>query len=84
MNCPKCHGATHVFETRQSSNGKRRRRECAECKHRFSTLEVLADEVQRYDRTMRKLQNTVAMVEFMRDNCTIALSHLDKLEAEID
>jgi transcriptional regulator NrdR family protein len=73
-----------VFESRASPNGKRRRRECSECKHRFTTLEVLADEVQRYDRMMRKLQNTVAMVEFVRDNCTIALSQLDKLEAEID
>lgn len=73
-----------MFETRQTSNGKRRRRECSQCKHRFTTLEVLADEVQRYDRMMRKLQNTAAMVEFVRDNCNIALSQLDKLEAKID
>lgn len=39
MNCPKCNAESSVIETRNV----RRRRECVSCKHRFSTLEVLAE-----------------------------------------
>jgi transcriptional regulator NrdR family protein len=41
MNCPKCESGTKVVDRR----GNRRRRECLSCKHRFSTFEVLSDEV---------------------------------------
>ena len=39
MNCPKCNADTKVIDRR----GERRRRECVECKHRFSTVELLAE-----------------------------------------
>lgn len=42
MQCPQCNAATHVLETRQT----RRRRQCLSCGHRFSTVEVLADDVE--------------------------------------
>ena len=42
MNCPKCGSpSTYVLETRQTASGSmRRRRECAECHHKFTTYEV--------------------------------------------
>jgi len=43
MRCPKCDGATQVVDRR----GQRRRRECKACGHRFSTMEILADEAKK-------------------------------------
>lgn len=43
MHCPLCHhDDTRVVDTRVSEDGAsiRRRRECQQCKHRFSTLET--------------------------------------------
>jgi len=42
MNCPKCDSrSTFVMETRSDMNGEnRRRRECQNCKWRFTTYEV--------------------------------------------
>ena len=40
MNCPDCrHPETRVIDTRVRDNSVRRRRECAECSVRFTTLE---------------------------------------------
>lgn len=40
MQCPKCrYSNTQVLDTRDSVDGVRRRRECPECKHRFTTYE---------------------------------------------
>jgi transcriptional repressor NrdR len=42
MICPKCHHIeTKVYDTRVTQNGKitRRRRECLDCHHRFTTIE---------------------------------------------
>lgn len=41
MNCPRCDSPTRTLETRQADRGSalRRRRECAECGHRFTTYE---------------------------------------------
>jgi len=40
MVCPKCkHAETQVIDTRDSSEGIRRRRECLSCKQRFTTYE---------------------------------------------
>lgn len=38
--CPICSGFTKVLETRATSNHRRRRRECLNCKHRFPTWEI--------------------------------------------
>jgi transcriptional repressor NrdR len=42
MQCPNCqHTDSRVLESRSSENGQsiRRRRECLQCKHRFTTYE---------------------------------------------
>ncbi len=40
MNCPQCQGSdSKVLETRASSGSIRRRRECRDCSHRFTTQE---------------------------------------------
>ncbi|HUO87060.1 MAG TPA: ATP cone domain-containing protein [Thermoanaerobaculia bacterium] len=42
MECPFCGGATQVKDSRPMADGIRRRRECVECKGRFTTHERLA------------------------------------------
>lgn len=45
MMCPNCGCWSTVIETREKTNGsKRRRRECPECGHRFSTIEQIIEE----------------------------------------
>ena len=40
MRCPQCeHTESKVIDSRESPDGIRRRRECLECKHRFTTYE---------------------------------------------
>jgi transcriptional repressor NrdR len=39
LDCPKCGANTSVIDTRPTLGGIRRRRECDECKERFTTLE---------------------------------------------
>ncbi len=40
MNCPRCNSSTKTLETRHVPDGAvRRRRECTECRHRFTTYE---------------------------------------------
>jgi transcriptional repressor NrdR len=43
VDCPVCHAATRVLETRRTEgeNALRRRRRCASCGHRFTTFERL-------------------------------------------
>lgn len=84
MNCPLCQGATAVFESRIVPDGKRRRRQCSQCKHRFTTMEMFADEIKRYDAVFRKLNTTMSMLEFVRDNCGIAITQLQKMEQELE
>jgi transcriptional regulator NrdR family protein len=49
MNCPICHQNARVLKTL----GDERRRECTQCKHRFTTTEVLKDELRRKDQLLR-------------------------------
>ena len=45
MMCPNCGCWSTVIETREKGDGnKRRRRECPECGHRFSTIEQIIGE----------------------------------------
>jgi transcriptional repressor NrdR len=41
VNCPRCDSLTSILETRKAEGGAalRRRRECSECGHRFTTYE---------------------------------------------
>lgn len=43
MNCPICGGHTFIKDSRKDEDCVKRRRECEECKHRFSTVEIDAD-----------------------------------------
>lgn len=43
MNCPKCGCGTFVKDSRHDEDQVRRRRECGECKYRFSTVEIDCD-----------------------------------------
>jgi transcriptional repressor NrdR len=41
MECPNCAGTSKVLETRQVPSGLRRRRECHQCRTRFTTVEAV-------------------------------------------
>lgn len=43
MNCPHCGCDTRVIDSRPNEDSIYRRRECENCKHRFSTVEIDAD-----------------------------------------
>jgi len=44
MRCPICQSDTKVFDTRPTKNGIWRRRECLNCKRRFTTVETIQEE----------------------------------------
>jgi transcriptional regulator NrdR family protein len=47
VNCPLCNGAQNaVLEVR----GERRRRECADCGHRWTTFEIAAERLEKLER----------------------------------
>lgn len=52
MDCPICKGESFVLKTM----GARRRRKCARCKHRFTTEERLAEELQRQEEAMQAVR----------------------------
>ena len=64
MDCPKCKSkSTFVLETRPDLNGeKRRRRECQDCKWRFTTYEVhsynLLDD-EKFEKDKKKLTDSL-------------------------
>jgi hypothetical protein len=43
MTCPVCGGKTHIVNSRANCDTVRRRRECKECSHRFTTREIEDD-----------------------------------------
>ena len=49
MTCVYCGGKTRVIDSRSGEDSTRRRRECEQCKHRFSTVEVDADYYEMFD-----------------------------------
>ena len=56
MICPVCNSEkSKVLESRKSSYGIRRRRECLDCGNRFTTLETIIKKQEK-----RKLKNDVA------------------------
>lgn len=56
MNCPVCSADSFIVRT----DGQIRRRQCTRCKHRFTTTEVLKDELERKDRL---IGDAVALAE---------------------
>ena len=66
MNCPICYGQTHVIDSRPNEDSIRRRRECLECNHRFSTVEIDTD----YYETLRPIDKSAVqkvMLDGFRD-----------------
>ena len=48
--CPKCHADSGVLDSRMKQHGIiRRRRQCEDCKYRWSTVEVLVSETKFYN-----------------------------------
>lgn len=57
MKCPQCSwGSSTVLEARQTQQYKRRRRECLSCEHRWTTVEVTAEEHTRLKGLANKAQ----------------------------
>lgn len=79
MHCPNCNRETSVVDTRRSEdNSMRRRRECKQCRYRFTTTEQLVPE----DRI--KLANTATAVRGEMQHLITLFRQLDKLAAGLE
>jgi len=93
MHCPHCgHTATRVVDTRDTSTGIRRRRECLACEGRFTTYEQLASQsIQVVKRDGRREEyDRAKLLAGVRKACTkrpIASETIenvvDQIEAEL-
>ena len=64
MICPKCHASEpRVLETRHVEEYTRRRRECTECGHRWTTAEIDLDTLRRLKWSEKKYCELRLMVE---------------------
>lgn len=74
LNCPKC-GETGLrcTDSRPTDNNTkiRRRRRCDKCEHRYSTVEILADDYQRY-LELKKIENR------LRALCRNTINEIDR------
>jgi Zn ribbon nucleic-acid-binding protein len=61
MNCPLCHADSLVTHT----DGNRRRRECVNCKYRWTTAELAEQELRRLRRVAEVAAN---LTETLRDD----------------
>ena len=59
MTCPVCGGKTHSTDSRSDGETVRRRRECLECKHRFTTKEIDANLLERLTKTAAKTRDVI-------------------------
>lgn len=78
--CPKCHAKSNVIDSRETAVTVRRRRECPECKDRWSTWEVKFDDGMEVDAL--KEAALAALLEAkstMRD----ALAHISEIEERV-
>lgn len=58
--CPRCgHENSLIPDSRQSPHGRRRRRECQACFHRWSTMEVDAEVYHRLMSSVRAINELV-------------------------
>lgn len=55
MKCPKCNSKTETIDSRESKNGRYRRRKCLSCGERFSTLELCKNMISMRQSTIRHL-----------------------------
>jgi len=61
MKCPKC-GRSHpqtIVDTRDSTYGKRRRRKCGACGHRFTTAEIVVQSDNPQTKVRTRLRRAV-------------------------
>lgn len=68
MECPKCHkknlSVTNIRNT--TDNGRRRRRKCNNCNHKFSTTEYTNDnlkEIKLLQKTLTKIKMEISRKE---------------------
>jgi transcriptional repressor NrdR len=77
VNCPRCDSSTSTLETRRADDGQavRRRRQCSECGHRFTTyeravpdaLEVVKRDGHRQPFDREKLRSGLVRASHKRD-----------------
>ena len=90
MRCPFCHSeSSRVTDSRGTGNAVRRRRECAECGERFSTLEtVLRSTVQVVKKDGRREDfDREKLLAGLRAACakrTVSADQLDTVVADIE
>lgn len=64
MNCPKCgHPYSVVKDSRNTLEGKRRRRECSGCGFRFTVFEILESDLSKYKQMVKDAQNLKNQLE---------------------
>lgn len=49
MTCPMCGGKTKIYDSRPDEESVKRKRECLECGHRFLTVEIDVDLLERME-----------------------------------
>lgn len=59
MTCPVCGGKTHIVDSRSDGETVRRRRECLECKHRFTTKEIDVNLLDKLLKTAEKTRDVI-------------------------
>lgn len=72
MKCPSCESTnTETIESRGANDGinVRRRKECRECRHRFTTQEILVDEglPSRLHDSARDLRRMLLAIKYQAD-----------------
>lgn len=64
MNCPKCGFSYSVVkDSRNTDLGKRRRRECSGCGFRYTVIEVLETEYNKYRQMLRSIEKLKTQAE---------------------
>lgn len=55
--CPKCKSDTQCYDTRATKRkpGVRRRRICKKCKEKFSTMEIIIDDLHMFQQVSKNL-----------------------------
>ncbi len=58
MTCPRCGSEnTYTVDSRDGKNGRRRRKRCADCENRWTTVEIEAEKYQRLKRLKDALKD---------------------------
>lgn len=58
MNCPRCgYSYSIVTDSRNTDEGKRRRRQCSACGFRYTVVEILQDDYKKYKKMLKLAEN---------------------------